>query len=105
MDNAPHTPWYVYLLRCADNSLYCGVTTDIHRRLNEHNSGKGARYTRGRGPVRLEAYATFADRVTACRVEYAVKQRPAAEKPAFLQHMQDVHAAGQASGDTASSLE
>lgn len=83
------SPWFVYLLRCADNSLYCGVTTDIQRRLDEHNSGTGARYTRGRGPVRIETYAPFPDRATACRIEYAVKQQPAARKCAFLKHMQE----------------
>jgi putative endonuclease len=48
-------PWFVYLVRCADGSLYAGITTDINRRVAEHNSGGGlgARYTRGRGPVTL----------------------------------------------------
>ena len=46
--------WWVYLLRCADRSLYCGITLDLKRRINEHNaSNKGARYTRGRRPVQL----------------------------------------------------
>lgn len=46
--------WWVYLLRCADQSLYCGITLDLKRRIEEHNaSAKGARYTRGRRPVRL----------------------------------------------------
>ena len=63
--------WYVYLLRCADATLYCGVTTDMERRLREHNAGsRGAKYTRARRP--------------ACRLEREVKQRPRAEKAAFL---------------------
>ena len=46
--------WYVYLLRCADATLYCGVTTDMERRLREHNAGsRGAKYTRARRPVEL----------------------------------------------------
>lgn len=45
--------WSVYMLRCADGSLYTGITTDIERRLSEHNSGKGSRYTRARLPVEL----------------------------------------------------
>lgn len=82
------SPWTVYLVRCADGSLYCGVTTDIERRLAEHNAGTGARYTRSRTPVALEASAGFADRSTACRVEYAVKQRPAANKADYLAQLE-----------------
>ena len=66
--------WYVYLLRCADATLYCGVTTDMERRLREHNAGRrGAKYTRARRPVEL-----------VCCVAWEVKQRPRAEKAAFL---------------------
>ncbi|NJB69313.1 putative endonuclease [Desulfobaculum xiamenense] len=88
----PRSPWFVYLLRCADGTLYCGVTTDVSRRLGEHNAGTGARYTRGRGPITLEACAPFPDRATACRVEYAIKQRPATDKVASLEQMH--HALG-----------
>ena len=45
--------WYIYLLRCSDKSLYCGITNNIERRLKAHQSGKGAKYTRGRLPVKL----------------------------------------------------
>jgi len=45
--------WYLYILRCKDGSLYTGITTDVSRRLEEHSSGKGAKYTRGRGPLEL----------------------------------------------------
>lgn len=45
--------WYVYLMRCADDTLYCGMTDDIEKRLKAHNSGKGAKYTRARLPVEL----------------------------------------------------
>ena len=83
--------WYVYLLRCADATLYCGVTTDMERRLREHNAGsRGAKYTRARRPVELvccvaqpDAYKDKA-RKAACRLEREVKQRPRAEKAAFL---------------------
>jgi putative endonuclease len=47
--------WYIYILECSDNTLYTGITTDINRRLLEHNSGKGAKYTRNRKPVTLRA--------------------------------------------------
>ena len=46
-------PWYVYILRCGDGTLYTGVTDDVPRRLAAHRSGKGAKYTRGRGPLEL----------------------------------------------------
>ena len=45
--------WYLYILRCRDDSLYTGITTDVEKRLEAHRSGKGAKYTRGRGPLEL----------------------------------------------------
>lgn len=47
------TLWYLYILRCADGTLYTGITTDVHRRIAAHQTGKGAKYTRGRGPLVL----------------------------------------------------
>ncbi|MFW5499002.1 MULTISPECIES: GIY-YIG nuclease family protein [unclassified Maridesulfovibrio] len=79
--------WYVYLLRCSDNSLYCGVTTDPERRLEEHNSGKGAKYTRCRLPVEFEAYESFPDKRAAYRAEYSVKRKRAAQKVVFLREL------------------
>ncbi|WP_319760828.1 GIY-YIG nuclease family protein [Maridesulfovibrio sp.] len=79
--------WYVYLLRCSDNSLYCGVTTDPERRLKEHNSGTGAKYTRCRLPAAMEVYEAFADKRAAYRAEYAVKQKRAEQKVAFLKDL------------------
>jgi len=76
--------WVVYLVRCADMSLYCGITTDLERRLGEHNSGKGAKYTRTRTPVTLVASALFPDRSSASRMEYSVKQQPSGRKIDFL---------------------
>lgn len=80
-ENTPsslHSTWFVYLLRCADNSLYTGITTDLNRRLNEHNgengSNKGARYTRHRRPVSLVYNETLANRASASQREYAIKQ-------------------------------
>lgn len=66
--------WWVYLLRCNDNSLYAGVTTDIHRRIDEHNNSKlGAKYTRARRPVSL-AYLEQADNKSiACKREYQIR--------------------------------
>ena len=66
--------WYVYMLRCGDGSLYTGSTTDVERRLREHQGGTGARYTRSRPPVTL-AYAEEApDRSAAQRREAAIKK-------------------------------
>lgn len=85
--DAPETGgWYVYLLHCADGSQYCGVTTDLERRLQEHNGllPGGARYTRARRPVRLLGSVAVPDRAAACRLERAVKGRPKGDKLDFL---------------------
>ncbi|WP_321403366.1 GIY-YIG nuclease family protein [Maridesulfovibrio sp.] len=79
--------WYVYLLRCSDKSLYCGVTTDPERRLKEHNAGTGAKYTRCRLPATMEAYEAFPDKRAAYRAEYAVKQKRAGQKVLFLKEL------------------
>lgn len=74
--------WWVYLLRCADGSLYAGVTTDVSRRLAQHNGeiSGGARYTRGRRPCTLVWCGEFTDRAAALRREYAIKRLSRAEK-------------------------
>ena len=67
--------WWVYLLRCNDNSLYAGVTTDIKRRINEHNTSKlGAKYTRARRPVSLAYLEQVANKSIACKREYELRQ-------------------------------
>lgn len=71
---------YVYVLECADGSLYTGYTTDVDRRLAEHNAGEGAKYTRGRTPVSLQYTETFASRSAAMKREYAIKQLSRREK-------------------------
>lgn len=77
--------WYVYMLRCADDSLYTGITIDIPRRLQEHNANnKGARYTRARRPVELIYQESHADRSTASRREYQLKQLSRLQKLALL---------------------
>lgn len=65
---------YMYVVRCADDTLYTGYTTDVNRRLKQHNSGKGAKYTRNRRPVELVYVEEFADKREAMRAEYAFKQ-------------------------------
>ena len=66
--------WYVYIVECADGSLYTGITTDLERRVLEHNSGKGARYTSGRGPVRLVYSEPVANRSEAGAREAHIKK-------------------------------
>src|SRR5438105_5931595 len=70
----------VYLLRCADDTLYCGWTTDVRRRLAAHRSGTASRYTRSRRPVELAAVISVADRSTALREEARIKRLSRAAK-------------------------
>lgn len=72
--------WYVYMLRCGDGSLYTGSTTDVDRRLREHQSGTGARYTHSRPPVALAYVEEAPDRSAAQRREAAIKKLPRAQK-------------------------
>ncbi len=66
--------WYVYILRCKDDSLYTGMTDDLERRLAAHSSNKGAKYTRGRGPVTM-VYSERQENASAARKrEYQIKQ-------------------------------
>jgi|TARA_R100001440_G_C2452205_1_gene108331 putative endonuclease len=74
--------WAVYLIKCADNTFYTGVTTDIERRVNEHNTDdkKGAKYTRARRPVVLVWSEKHPNRTKACQREYEIKRWPRAKK-------------------------
>ena len=65
--------WKVYLVKCADNSLYCGIANDINGRIEKHNAGKGAKYTRSRLPVKLVATSGELSRSDALKIEHAVK--------------------------------
>jgi putative endonuclease len=66
--------WWVYLLACADGSYYVGISTDVERRLRQHNAGRGARYTRARRPVALAAAVACEGRSEAMRLEARLKQ-------------------------------
>lgn len=66
--------WHVYLLECADGSLYCGISRDVADRLRRHNAGKGAKYVRSRRPARLLASRPTATRSEALKLEVAVKR-------------------------------
>ena len=75
---------YVYILKCSDNTLYTGWTTCLERRLREHNSGKGAKYTRSRCPVELVYYEELGTKEEALRREYAIKQMKRREKELLI---------------------
>jgi len=72
--------YYVYILNCKDDTLYCGYTDDINKRLEVHNSGKGAKYTKSRLPVNLVYKEEFDTKVEAMKREYAIKQLTRKEK-------------------------
>ncbi len=73
--------WHVYMVECADGTLYSGITTDLDRRISEHNdSVKGAKYTRAKRPVRLVYSEQYLDRSTASKREYELKQLSREEK-------------------------
>lgn len=76
--------WKVYILCCSDGTYYTGITTDIDRRLEEHNTGKGAKYTRSRTPVQLEEYKLFKDRSDATKEELRIKKLTRAKKELLI---------------------
>ena len=71
---------YVYVVECKDGTFYTGYTTDIKRRLGEHNSGDGAKYTKGRYPVTLKYQESYESRSLAQKREYQIKQLPRSKK-------------------------
>lgn len=82
----PQKPYYVYILRCADNSLYTGIATDVQRRFEEHcgKDGKGAKYTRSRQPIEIAAVWKAENRAAASRLEYQIKQLSKAQKEELI---------------------
>ena len=78
--------WFVYFVRCSDRSLYCGITTDVPRRVDEHNSsGRAAKYTRARRPVMLAWSEKHPSRSAALRREWQLKQKRRASKERLVQ--------------------
>lgn len=77
--------YWVYILRCRDGTLYTGSTSDVDRRAAAHNSGRGAKYTRGRGPVEVVYREECAGKSAALRREYAIKSLTRAEKLALIE--------------------
>ena len=76
--------WKLYILRCADGSLYTGITTDLEKRIHAHNSGKGAKYTRSRRAKRIEAAWKAENRSSAAKLEYALKRLNRSQKLTLL---------------------
>jgi putative endonuclease len=72
--------FYTYIVRCADDTLYTGWTVDLGKRIEAHNNGSGAKYTRKRAPVSLAMSWEFESKVEAMRAEYAIKQLPKKQK-------------------------
>ena len=75
-----HRQWVVYLIRCSDGSLYCGITNNLTSRMLTHNSGSGAKYTRSRRPVEIVASSPVMTKSDALKLEYRIKQIPACNK-------------------------
>jgi putative endonuclease len=77
-------PWFVYVARCADGTLYTGIARDVAARIAAHDAGKGARYTRGRGPLVVCAVRRCGSKGDALRLELAVKRLTRERKEALL---------------------
>ena len=77
--------WYLYILRCGDGSLYTGITTDVQARFAQHQAGKGAKYTRGRGPLVVVYTEECEDHSAALKRELAVKALSREEKERMIQ--------------------
>ena len=85
LDLSKNSPWFVYILRCADGSLYTGITTDLDRRLAEHNGSElGARYTRGRRPVMLVYSEYLENRSLASKKESLIKRLRKDQKESLI---------------------
>jgi len=83
-DDALERPWVLYLLECAGDRLYAGITNDLPARFAAHCAGRGARFTKAFAPLRIVAAAQMASRSQALRAEHALKRRPRADKLRFL---------------------
>lgn len=81
--------WYVYMIRCADDTLYTGITVNVEKRFKMHTTGKGAKYTRGRGPLTLVYTEFCGDHSEALKREYAIKSLPRERKLALIQSYSD----------------
>jgi len=78
--------WHVYLLRCNDNSLYCGITTNVERRVKEHNNGTGSKYVRSRIPSEVVYTEPAKDRSEASKREHEIKQLSKSQKESLVKN-------------------
>ncbi|HKB59581.1 MAG TPA: GIY-YIG nuclease family protein [Gallionellaceae bacterium] len=92
--------WVCYLLECADGTLYCGITNNLEKRVDAHNAGEGAKYTRGRAPVRLAYAEACEDKSAALKRERSIKRLPRADKLALCRAKPPRRAARQGAGLT-----
>jgi len=83
-DEAQAERWFIYILRCADGSLYTGITKDLDRRLEQHNAGTASRYTRSRLPVTLECHEEQPNQSLALKREVAIKAMSRQEKESLI---------------------
>lgn len=83
-DDIAAQPWVLYLLECAGDRLYAGITNDLAARFKTHSNGRGARFTRAFAPVRIVAASELPSRSEALKAEYALKQQPRSNKLRFL---------------------
>ena len=81
---------FVYLLRCNDNSLYCGWSSDLSKRVKVHNTGKGAKYTKARLPVKLVYFEVYEDKIIAMKREYEIKQLTKLQKERLINGIEDI---------------
>ncbi len=77
-------PWFLYMIECHDGSIYTGITVDVAARYAAHQKGTGARYTRSHPPRKILVIVEYLNRSTASKAEYAMKQRTAPEKRAYI---------------------
>lgn len=80
---------YVYILECSDHTFYTGWTTNLENRIHTHNQGMGAKYTRGRLPVKLVYYETFDDKSSALKKEYEIKHLTRKDKEKLINHVKN----------------
>jgi len=81
-------PWYVYIVRCRDGSLYTGVALDVERRIAEHRANKGAKYLRGRGPFELVFEKKVGAKGAALKLEREIKRLPKSKKESLVKNRQ-----------------
>jgi putative endonuclease len=81
--------WFVYLLRCSDNSLYCGITNNLNKRIDTHNKGNGAKYTKTRLPAILVYQELYETKSQALKREYVIKQLNKQQKESLIMNHLD----------------